>query len=225
MKKKIFILDMDETLLHTQSDHNMREFMRDPHNVNDMELSERLYFADIMLENDRNRGNTIQIWGVLRPHVKEFLEFLFENDYIPILHSAGTDEYVDIASLMPFKGTYHPYWVLGRSYCPVINGVHQKPFSKIIQSVPGLQEYAEAEIDASGKIKGYKNILILEDRRNAFDQDPHNGILIPVYSPEPTIEDMKKDDIRLLQLIEWLKRPEVIACQDYRLLDKSKIFI
>ena len=193
-----------------------------PHNVKDIDVTNRLYFLNIL--TNRNDGIVTKVWGIKRPHCDEFLNFLHSTEYVIILDSIGTYDYVHAAESIVFKNTYRPDAILTRNDSVVINGSHQKPLAKIIKSVPGLEKYVEAELDDRGMVKGYKNMLIIDDRRSCFEQDPQNGILIPAYEPHPDVQSMKRDDIRLLQIMEWLKRPDVQNSTDVRTLDKSNIF-
>ena len=67
-------------------------------------------------------------------------------------------------------------------------------------------------------------ILAIDDNELTFQHNLDNGIHIPAYEPQPTIESLSQDDDTLLRLKRWLSSPEVIQTADVTTLDKSIIF-
>jgi len=57
---------------------------------------------------------------------------------------------------------------------------------------------------------------------DTFHYNKDNGILIPPYEPE--LYEIHHEDHAFLQLMGWLSLPEVLNCEDVRLLDKNNIF-
>ncbi len=75
-------------------------------------------------------------------------------------------------------------------------------------------------------------MIIIDDRDYTFTPNLNNGVLIPAYQPEDdagrSIDSkkihMRKNDRRLLELMEWFESNEFKAECDIRKMDKSKIF-
>ena len=74
-----------------------------------------------------------------------------------------------------------------------------------------------------GKI-GVEEVFFLDDKADNFISSPGNGITIPRYEPSPNPISIMADDQALLQLQQWLSRPEVMEAPDVRYLDKTHIF-
>jgi len=71
---------------------------------------------------------------------------------------------------------------------------------------------------------GIEDVFILDDRASTFSANPDNGILIPAYTPNDNIVDLRKDDRYLTDLIRWFGYPEVARSPDVRSIDKNRIF-
>src|SRR3989304_1474697 len=88
---KVIVLDIDETLVHTFEDH---EIFNDS---NLLELKRRIYhieIIDIDRSHVRGSGFVYQMSGIMRPYMKEFLEFCFKYFRFVTIWSAGTYSYV-----------------------------------------------------------------------------------------------------------------------------------
>lgn len=216
LTNKCIILDLDETLV--RSNDNMKTLqdlgiMTNPEYIN---LRPRIYeisMEDVMCR--KGTGEKIDMWGIVRPHVKQFLITCFTYFKIVIVWSAGRKKYVESIVDFLFKDIKRPHVIYTYDECDrTTDGFLVKPIVKLIQDVPGLDKYMSL-----------KNTFILDDRLTTFkDDNPDNGILIPGYKPAPIIEYLNADDIALTQLTKWLLKPEVIASEDVRELSKDGIF-
>lgn len=153
-----------------------------------------------------------EIFGILRPHLYQFLDFAFryfENIYI---WSSGDREYIlplcdHIFNVFPKK----PRDIFTGDKCPVVDkkGNLGKPLKLLYDQYPDMNA---------------ANTIIIDDLLQNGKSNPDNLIKIPKYDPKPTIEDFSKDDTAFLHLIEFFKQPLVKDCADIKDVDKSNIF-
>ena len=67
--------------------------------------------------------------------------------------------------------------------------------------------------------------MILDDRDDTFSLNPKNGVQVPVFESDMSIEDIKHhEDINFLKFMAWLNTKEVKAATDVRKLKKDKVF-
>jgi len=219
LTEKGVVLDLDETLLHSYPEDEFE--LRDLNIMSNpklLDLRSRTYVLNI----DTNKGsdNPTIMWGIKRPHVDEFLNFCFTYFRVVIVYTAGIHEYGHAAQEVVFKNSQEPHAILTRGNCDPVGKNYEKPFWKILKEVPELDPFFIKD----GSPKEIKNVLIIDDRAVSFKQNPNNGILIPAYEPDATPESLRKDDLALIQIMTWLKRPDVMNAPDVRKLDKSRIF-
>ncbi len=218
---KCIVLDLDETLVHSYAENNSYDLdalldlkiFTDPTNIDLRERTYKITIDDVV--HKRGTGNKTEMWGILRPHVKEFLIACFTYFKIVIVWSAGRRNYVHAIVDNLFKDIKRPVVVFTYDDIEKLpNGTLIKPLNKLIETVPGLKKYMSL-----------KNTFILDDRSSVFyEPNPYNGIVIPAYKPAFNLRSLRNNDVALKQLIKWLMRPEVVNCDDIRTLDKNKIF-
>lgn len=185
------VLDVDETLIHTFDSLdtlNDLGIMTDPNYVG---LRRRIYTLDISdVGGPKGAGNVIKMWGLRRPHLREFLLFAFSYFRRVIIWSAGKYEYVHSIVKKIFRDLPQPDDIYTRDDCDIVGMNHTKPLKKI-----GLD---------------LNSAVIVDDKTYTFIPNKKNGILIPPFNPElpfgsvVTISKLQADDISLLQLKEWL---------------------
>lgn len=169
-------------------------------------------------------GQKTKIWGVFRPHLKEFLDFV--NNYFDhiIIWSAGTELYVkEIIEQMEKTFNIAPgKMIWARDKCARNAKNFHKPISCLEQDLQ-KRYYSSIHIDP-------KFTLVLDDKLYTFAENPDNGVLIPPFSPgdgqqSPTLKQLLDvSDTALLQFITWLQKPEVLNSKDYSKLPKDFIF-
>jgi TFIIF-interacting CTD phosphatase-like protein len=221
----ILILDIDETLVHSVEDMNKWKYLRIMTDPNKIDLRSRTFVMNI--ETDRGSGKETILWSIKRPHLDEFLIFCLRYFKIIVVWSAGIYDYVHAVEKNIFTHG-EPHAVLTRINCHGSLHKLEKPLWKMVKDLPELSEYIKYdEATTSGGPTGsdiFKNVIIIDDRIFSFSQNPNNGILIPPYDPVLTEEGIRKDDLSLLQIMEWLKTPEVMNSKDIRKVDKNGIF-
>jgi len=205
MSGKNVILDIDNTLLYTRTGIQTYEKLKlftDPNNYK----ARRRCFA-INVEG-------YEMWSVYRPHFEEFIEgldMLFDNI---IVWTAGEGSYAKTVVDQLWRDYKKPYLVLDREFCVVNkeqNGILEKPISRITK-----------EIDSNINLT---NTVIIDDRNFVFQYcNPDNGILIPSYSPDPTVQGILGDDDSFIRLLDFFSTPEFLKSKDIRKLSFDNIF-
>jgi len=78
------------------------------------------------------------------------------------------------------------------------------------------------------RIKGNineKNTFVLDDRTDTFSLNKRNGIQIPEFESDMSVEDIcNHPDVEFLKLMSWLSTKEVRESDDVRKLNKKNIF-
>jgi TFIIF-interacting CTD phosphatase-like protein len=207
------VLDLDSTLVHSSIDMAAFEKLRIYSNPANIALRERTYtFELIDASGEPGYGEKTPMWGIFRPHLKEFVDFMsmyFKEIYV---YSAGLYKYVNsVTDIIFSQALTKPVLIYSRDDCLSYTGELVKPLTKI---------YNDPRATGANET----NTFVLDDRDKTFCFNPYNGIKIPIYEPNPTFGEIMKEDICLEQLMYWLSLPEVMNCRDVRELDKSTIF-
>jgi len=218
---KCIVLDLDETLVHSYAENNSYDLnalkelkiFTDPENLDLRERTYKITIDDVV--HKKGTGNKTEMWGVIRPHTREFLIACFSYFKIVIVWSAGRKNYVHAIVDYLFKDIKRPIVIYTYDDIEKLpNGTLVKPLKKLIENVPSLKKYMSLE-----------NTFILDDRSSVFQEpNPYNGIVIPAYKPGFNLRSLRSEDIAFKQLIKWLMKPEVMNSKDVRELDKNKIF-
>lgn len=213
---KCIILDLDETLVHTQSDENVDFFemiFTDPAHYYLQERCYKITMEDVVVK--RGTGRKDEMWGIKRPYLREFLIACFNYFRIVIVWSAGRKNYVHTIVDQIFRDLPRPHVIFTFDDLEELHDkTFIKPLNKLINTVPGLNKYMSLE-----------NAVIVDDRNTVFQEpNPYNGIQIPAYKPSFTLSGINKEDTALLELKNWLLKPEVIESKDIRKINKTQIF-
>jgi hypothetical protein len=162
----------------------------------------------------KGTGSSMHMWGVTRPHFKEFLLFARSYFDVIVVWSAATKDYIDSIVEQIFHDIRVPDLVYTRNDIETFsNGEYHKPIEKIL-SDPRIKDRVDI-----------RRAFFLDDKGDNFITSPGNGITIPEYNPAPRISNLMSDDIALLQFRQWLLKPEIANTQDIRLVSKIPIFI
>jgi len=216
---KCIVLDLDETLVHSNDNIDQLFKLGIMSNPELIDLRRRTYIIsmdDVVYK--KGTGVKTVMWGIVRPHVREFLISCFSYFKAVIVWSAGKRKYVDAIVDYLFKDLKRPHVVYSYDECErTSNNLIVKPFRKMIANVAGLNKYMSLE-----------NSFMIDDRQTVYsgfvNDNPDNGIQIPAYKPAFTIHDLRSGDIRLKQLMMWFHKPEVVHSRDVRELDKNNVF-
>jgi len=204
------VLDLDETLIHTMEDMAGYQWLKVADNPVLRNRCYTLNMIDVSRPHghDRGKGQITEMWGVYRPHVHRFLAFCFSYFKMVIVWSAGIGTYV--RNVVDNLFVEEPHAVFSRRHCTHMGRIYDKNLNKI---------YKDRELSRYAKPH---NTIILDDRNVSYKTNtPNNGVLIPRYTPKASQDNILQDDHALLQMIEWLSHPSVIACKDVRMLTKQ----
>src|SRR5579871_639944 len=217
LSDKAVVLDVDETLVHTTSNDEYQLFetlnlMDDP---SLMGLRSRLYklsISDTM--SPLGTGIVDNFWGVMRPHLKEFLVFCFSYFRVVAIWSAGQKKYVEAIVDYIFRDIKPPHIVFTYNDCKKTgDGFIIKPLIDMINKDTRLSD-----------VMSLSNTFVVDDRDTTYSENIGNGIKIPAYLPPISVDGMTTDDPALVQLMYWLTLPKVKLAKDVRELDKTQIF-
>ena len=219
LTNKCIVLDLDETLVHSNENMEQLQNLGILTNPDLIDLRRRTYqisMDDVVYK--KGEGVKTNMWGIVRPHVKEFLVSCFSYFKVVIVWSAGKRKYVDAIVDFLFKDIKRPHIVYSYDECErTSNNLIVKPLTKMIENESGLDKYMSLE-----------NSFIIDDRKTVYDgyigDNPDNGIQIPAYKPAFNIHSLRSDDIALKQLMTWFLRPDVMNSKDVRELDKNEVF-
>ena len=207
------VLDLDSTLIYTLQDMSAYQNLRLQSDPKNSDLIPRTYQFDIVdAVAPAGTGEMTRLWGVYRPHVKEFLMFAsiyFKHVYV---WSAGRSKYVKgIVDLLWEDIEPKPKLIYSYENCDISGSSIKKPLSKMI-----------ADPNSGGET--IDKYLVLDDVPDTFSYNTENGMGIPVYKVAPTRQGILGEDIALVQLQCWLSLQSTMMATDTRTLDKSKIF-
>lgn len=214
MTDKCVVLDLDQTLIATQNYISSLIDLDILSNPNLIDLRNRTYHIEIEDIEKPGVGTKYDYWGVVRPHVMEFLIFCFSYFKIVAVWTAGQRPYGEAIVDYLFKDLPKPHVLFTHDDIETdTNGYISKPLTKMIESNPVLRRNMSLQ-----------NTLAIDDNALTFRHNLDNGVLIPAYEPVLNINALGRDDPSLLQLKYWLLQPEVVDARDVAVLDKSKIF-
>jgi len=163
--------------------------------------------------NSSNSDKVYEYWGIVRPHINEFLLFCFSYFKVVAIWSAGERKYVEEIVAHIFKDLPKPHIIYARENTQISKNSVLKSLDKLFNHNSIFKKYMNT-----------KNTLAIDDNLTTFANNKGNGVGIPAFEPDLTIASMSKEDNTLLKLMYWLLQPQVISCDDVTKLDKSKIF-
>lgn len=208
---RCIVLDLDLTLVSTSkvdgTTETLVDLLSDPRTL---PIRDRIYYFNMENYQAPGIGTKVIVWGVARPHFREFLSFCNQHFERVVVWSAGKRVYVEEIVDFLFRDLRRPEIVYNYDMLDKDRGM-VKTLSTI------LKEDHLVHIDLS-------KTLALDDNHSTFEDNPSNGILIPEYKPHVSAEGFLADDTALTKLQDWLTSPEVLSATDVRLLSKHHIF-
>lgn len=194
---KAIIIDIDECMAHSFSDKwdILGTIMSNPEH---MAIRKRLYVIKV---------NGLDMWGIKRPYLYEFLKFCHEYFDEVNVWTAGLREYADQIVPLIFEDLPPPRNVYARENCQIIAGERAKRLDHIV----------------SDKVKLH-NTFTLDNDPRYMRFNIHNGIVIMDFEPA-SVSDVYGCDTGFPMIMRWLNQPHVRQSTDVRMLDKSSIFL
>ena len=191
MTYRHIVLDLDATIVHSiPKDSTTIEVLKtDPQYSFLKDRSRILNVVDILDNSEKGKGIVSSFVVILRPYVKEFLEYLLNNADKISIYSAGHKRYVRAIESIIFQVDSELYKskldkILTASDCEFSPGVVLKDLEK-----------------AGFKLE---ETLIIDDNPTTFTKNPHNVIHLPDYRPEIIRDQVLYDDRTLLKIMEWM---------------------
>ena len=171
------ILDIDETLVHTEENIETLEEMGV---LSNPELSNEIYILSL------DDGAT-EMWGTKRPHLDDFLLFCFTYFDNVCVWSAGQRDYVHALVDHIFAPFRKPDIVFTFDDC-----IQNKDENWIKPLEKFYNHSTDKEIHSH-------STFIIDDRDYTFEKNEQNGVLIPPYSPT-NIEEIQQEEDHLTRL-------------------------
>ena len=213
--KKYIVLDIDATLVHTHGDMKDFKMLKIYGSDEQIEMRRKLYNMRIIDVSDiPGDGEVTDLAGIYRPYLKEFLEFCHGYFEGVVIWSAGKRKYVHKMCEYMFPLKKQPVHIFTYDDCEGDeDDFIVKPLEKLYK-LPKLK----------GKMNE-KNTFVLDDRSETFSLNKRNGIQIPEFESDMSVEDIcNHPDDELLKLMTWLSTDEVKQSKDVRKLNKNDIF-
>jgi hypothetical protein len=214
--KKNIVLDIDATLVHTHGDIEDFSMLKVYSEEDRIKYRRKLYNMKLIDVASASGGGYVTVLaGIYRPYLREFLDFCFDYFDNIVIWSAGKKKYVEkmCEIMFPFQ-EQQPLLIYTYDDCVVGEEDYlKKPLKKLFQ-----------DERAKGKLNE-KNTFVLDDRDDTFSLNPKNGIMIPEFESDMSLEDISEhEDDAFLKLMSWLSTKEVKECNDVRKLKKTGIF-
>lgn len=216
--KKYIVLDIDATLVHTHGEIDNFSMLNIYSDQEKMEHRRKLYTLSLWDADPTvptGSGVNLKLSGIFRPYLKEFLDFCSCYFDGVVIWSAGQKIYVEnmAEKMFPFQ-EFQPMVIYTWDDCEVgDNDYLKKPLSKLFK-----------DKRLKGKLNE-KNTFVLDDRDDTFSLNPKNGIMIPEFYSDMSIDDIvDHPDDNFIKLMAWFSLKEVVECKDVRKLNKKDIF-
>lgn len=214
---KCIVLDIDHTCLATMNDAQSISTCKQLTTNHTLGWYTEMMYNGVIYDASDSvpLGQPYTICGVLRPGVREFINFACNYFKVVAIWSAGRKKYVDMVVELIFKDAPRPPDVIFsyQECTDPYENIMGKPLSKMIGSHPLLTKHMSL-----------KNTIIIDDYPQSFANNPHNGILIPGYHPEVSVDGVRKPDDAWHRITQWFDSPAVRSSTDVTLLDKQHIF-
>lgn len=190
---KCVVLDLDETLIHSKPTSSALR------NISKKQNS-RLVIHNINIDGEQ--------WSVIeRPHLQDFIKFIYNYFDLIIIWSAGTYEYVH-EICKKIISYYDECIIYTRDDCVSKNNTYIKPLSILEKN-----EYLLSPI------MNLSTMIVIDNLDDTFVENVNNAIHIPNF--EPKVEDINTiQDLALLKIMHFFSKMDR-DIKDVRILDKN----
>lgn len=211
---KCIVIDLDQTFIATQENISQLKELGILSDPKLMSLKSQIYHITLEDLEKPGIGTKYEFWGIVRPHLYEFIVFCFSYFRIVAVWSAAKRPYVEAIVDHIFRDIRPPHIIFSADDCTIGPGGHlEKPLSKMIESNPVLRRHMSLQ-----------NTYALDDNPMTFVHNKDNAIHIPAYNPPLNVNAFAQDESALLQFKYWLLQPEAVNSRDVRVLEKNTIF-
>jgi hypothetical protein len=221
------VLDLDRTLLltHPDKDSSENEGGEDPKakynnlklfsSAKNKSLRNKVYVVTMYNLTGDCTGQDDKMYGVYRPYLQEFLDFLDEECDNVIVWTAGIRSYgYAITQNIFLKSKKKPILV----YTKINRGYE---FESSVKPLRDLYN------DPICKEKGItsKNTIIIDDNPDTFIRNKDNALFISEFDCDIKKKDiLEHEDDDLLKAIRWMQTKVVRECTDIRKVNKENVF-
>lgn len=184
------VLDLDETLIKSKK----FKVKVDDDVILGWLMSSRMFEIKLVdCTTPKGEGDIYYMKVLKRYGLDEFLDWCHKYFRVVIVYSAGKERYVEAIVDGIFKYDKHPYLVYHRDNCSVgSTGDTLKPLVDMYAENPELND-----------IVPIQRMFCLDDNDYTYENNPHNGILIPKFSPFKKLSEV--DDNELFKVITYVE--------------------
>lgn len=195
MSERHIVLDIDECLVKTFSNN---------WNVYDTIMnSSELFYLRNRIFTIRSKG--INMWGIKRPYLNQFIQYIYDKFNSVSVWSAGEKNYVEAVVEEIFRDHKYPSTVMN--------------WDNIVLDDTGYWKALDRFYNKSNKADP-SNTFLLDNKLDNFKDDINNGLHIPDYDPLPTVEDISRDDTCLVVVMAFVDSISQ-SNTDIRIIDKN----
>ena len=202
------VFDLDKTLIYTASS-SVKELHRSGilEDSKFFPAQKRVYYFDLPSSHPSKDGiktpdGVTSMWGTMRPHAREFLEFCFKRFKRVIVFTAGTADYAIPICDVLFRGISKPYMIWARGHCVQIKERASAVDQRLVDlgfypslSVPpesdemehmnakSLERMAKmvSELEDDPTVTKDQFIIVEDNYHSFITHDYHNAFLISAY--------------------------------------------
>lgn len=219
------VLDLDSTLIWTFDDDEKEDFSEEDHanklkkislysDPKKIELRKKIYRLDMLNSRGQATGEKDVMYGVRRPYLDEFLDYIGENCNHIIVWTAGIRRYGDELSNRIFKNHRKPDLILTRAS---LKETVDDEDGQIKECMKPLSDIYKIFVDMNET-----NTIVVDDKKSTFNDNPDNALHIDAFSCDlEEIDILNNGDDCLLKIIEWMETDEVKNCTDIRKINKD----
>jgi hypothetical protein len=202
------VFDLDKTLIYTASSSVAELYrsgiMEDP---KFFPVQQRVYYFNLPASYRKKKDpvdpdGVSGMWGTMRPHAREFLQFCFKRFKRVIVFTAGTADYAIPICDVLFRGIAKPYMIWARGHCIRIKERASSVDKRLVDlgfypslSVPPDSDEMEhmnakslermativSEMEDDPSITKDQFIMVEDNYHSFITHDYHNAFLIPAY--------------------------------------------
>jgi len=193
MSERYIVLDLDATLLHTFDNYKaLSKLISGDNNLG--YLKSRIYNLKLFNPSSNKNYKYYNMWGIYRPFLAEFVEYIIQEFDDIFIWSAGTEKYVNsIVDLIFEPYNYKPKIIFHDTHCEISEDRSEviKPLNNLFDS--SKQIYGSSNKNGPNELNTY----IIDDRSDTMSRNITNGILIHPYNLFELPHDPNKDDVKM----------------------------
>ena len=180
---KYIVLDLDATLLHTFDDYlSLSKLVKQ--DEKSQYLKSRIYNLSLFNPQSNKNNKYYSMWGIYRPFLKEFVEYIIQEFDGIFIWSAAVEKYVETISDLIFSPyDYKPIAIFSKEDCIISDDgmVITKPLEKIFNQFEKVNP---------------ENTFVIDDREDTCSRNKDNAIIVPAFEFQDLPKNPSEDDVR-----------------------------